>query len=584
MLAPGLNRDAVLITSDPRSAAYISSFFARSGVYFVVMSVPWLPDPLVGPNEVVRCNNILARVQPRILMLGAMGDREREFLARRFRALNIMHLPGLQAAIDHLGPPDSTREPLLHCEDGEIPVVLWRCLRHPGPPVPDIICMEPYDPIEDISVANLAIAVGADLAYIDLPEEESRAINEEEEFLRSARAGGQPMVGRMLGRRLATRQAALGLPRYKSATFVTKSTPHGLVAPSNVITAHTPHFRGLSQLFTNAILYEIDEVSRTYMSLIFDPGFFPDTEAEPVADLFGAAGWNVKRVTGPGCRYEAFDLHIQFFPNDVLLTATHGGEVPGEYVIWRFRDSKGVEHTFECEEVLIFSHVGVDDKVRVTTLTVPVRIDGIFWDDEEGKRELDAGDLLRQFVDLHRTPKLPAELVLQNRYDLPRVGYSNAIALHNGAFHFLGVHSLGHHEHPLVFNNACSSWAELGKKVMFAGARAYVCTARAVENPAAKEVAVGFFRAALGGTALAEALWSASYDVPRARGVYVFAGLPFATLKLPPRGVDIRKRWGERAQQIEASLRSYLNREADARMGLDLKVAMAFIRAAIREV
>jgi hypothetical protein len=582
VLTPNPVREAVLITSESRSAAYISSYFARRGAYFVVMDPPWLPDGLMGSNEVVRCNNVLAKIQPRSLILGPMKDTDRRFLERRFRALELIHLPDLDAIMTRFGKADARRQVILDAQERDLPRSLWECLRDEAGAASDLVCLEPYTPIEDIAVANLAIATASDFAHIDLSLEDSDVIDDEEGFLRSARTGTGPILGRAFSHRIPQYHTALNLARYRTATFVTKTTPHGLAAPEHVITAHIPRLGGMARLFTDIILAESAESWRTYMGLVVDPGFFEGTEAEPVGAMLRGAGWNVRQLLGASCTYEEFDFHVQFFPNDLLLTATHGGEVSGDYVVFRFADSKGVEHQFECEEVALFSHAGAEGLVRVSILTVPVRLDGVVWDDDEGKERIGAGDLLRRFLELYR--EHTDEITVLNRYDLPRVNFSNAVVLHGGAFHFLGIHSFGYHERPVVFNNACSSWADLGRKVMFAGGRAYVCTARSVGNEAATQVAVSFFGAALGGTPLAEALHAACAGVPEARGIYVFAGLPFSTLHSPPAGANTRRRWHDHAMQLEAGLTALDNREPGGRGEIDLRQAIAFIRRVSREV
>src|SRR6266516_3244100 len=147
-------------------------------------------------------------------------------------------------------------------------------------------------------------------------------------------------------------------------------------------------------------------------------------------------------------------------------------------------------------------------------------------------------------------------------YDLPDVAHSNAILLHGGATHFLGVHALGFREHPVLFNNSCSSWDEMGGRALHAGARAYICTGRAVDDRDATTVAIRFVDLALQGTPLAQALTEATRDLPRERDPYLYVGSPFSTMRAAPAGVVATDRWRRRLVKLYRALTSRLNEVA----------------------
>mgnify|MGYP001613009156 CR=1 FL=1 len=236
----------------------------------------------------------------------------------------------------------------------------------------------------------------------------------------------------------------------------------------------------------------------------------------------------------------------------------------------------------ECEVVLTLGGIRPDGKVHAGFLIVPVRLDGIFWSDSEGKETIGAGALLRRFINLHGTRS--PDLVLRAAYDLPEASFSNAIALHGGGIHLLAVHLLGFREHPVVFNNSCSSWADLGAKALHAGARAYICTARPVADGDATAVAIGFVECALRGVPLAEALRTATAGLPTERNPYIYVGLPFSTLKSPPAGVDVTERWRDRVIELRASMAQRLGDDIDEDLRRTLREALAFVDSALQSV
>ena len=317
-------------------------------------------------------------------------------------------------------------------------------------------------------------------------------------------------------------------------------------------------------------------------SFICDPGFFPHSETEPVSRLLEHANWKVRLLKEEAASCDAFDAHIQFFPHDFLLIVAHGRTVSGLYQVWLVKDPDGQEHILECEVAMTVSGMRPDGKVRVSTLTVPVRVDGFFWNDSEGKKTVNAGKILQRFFHLRRNPNSP-ELVLRASYNLPEVSFSNAVALHNNNAHFLSVHSLGFRECPVVFNNSCSSWADLGAKALHAGARAYVCTARSVEDQDATNVAIRFVEHALQGLPRADALQAATAWLPRERNPYMYVGLPFSTLNSPPPRLEVTKRWKERAGELRARMAERLTNDIDADLRRNLQEAVAFVDYVIDE-
>ena len=202
----------------------------------------------------------------------------------------------------------------------------------------DLVCIESRDPLTDIVIANLALAAGADLRWIELPAALAERIDSEDEFVRSSSRA--PRVTRAVRDELERHHRELDLHSYRTVTIVTKATPHGLVTPPTVTTAHLLHIADLAHALVDIMLYETWETSRTYTAIICDPGFFRGSETEPVSRLLENAGWKVRRLEGTAASYDAFDAHVKFFPHDFLMIAAHGGRVEGQYQVWELRDAR----------------------------------------------------------------------------------------------------------------------------------------------------------------------------------------------------------------------------------------------------
>lgn len=93
---------------------------------------------------------------------------------------------------------------------------------------------------------------------------------------------------------------------------------------------------------------------------------------------------------------------------------------------------------------------------------------------------------------------------------------------------------------PVVFNNSCSSWTELGQAFLQAGARAYVGTLWEVTHEAANGVATGLLQHMLTAPdegiarALAVAVGGEAAAATIDHGSYIYVGLPQASARMEP--------------------------------------------------
>ena len=127
------------------------------------------------------------------------------------------------------------------------------------------LCLESREPLTDIAIVNLAFATGADLRWIEIPTAVTDLIQSEDEFLCTSRRART--VGQSIRQILEPYHHVLDLTAYRTVTFVTKATPHGLITPPEVTVAHLLHIDELPRALTNMILCEELEETRTYTSI-----------------------------------------------------------------------------------------------------------------------------------------------------------------------------------------------------------------------------------------------------------------------------------------------------------------------------
>jgi hypothetical protein len=213
---------------------------------------------------------------------------------------------------------------------------------------------------------------------------------------------------------------------------------------------------------------------------------------------------------------------IELFPYDLLLIATHCGDVSGHRWTYEYEDSEGYLRTLVVDIALGIGRTEVEDLLNVTQFMRFVSLDGVDWNNTAEKKKIYVGKAISSFMELlSRTP----ELTPIKKDVVDRVSGSAALAMADGNLIAL-PRSLAHENTPIVVNNACVSWHRLAKNFMFGGARAYVGTL----IPITPVEATAVIERILGkhfGKPLPLALWAAQRDVygPGGRAPYVMMGV-----------------------------------------------------------
>ena len=223
---------------------------------------------------------------------------------------------------------------------------------------------------------------------------------------------------------------------------------------------------------------------------------------------------------------------IELFPYDLLIIATHCGDVSGHRWTYDFTDSEGLPRKLVVDIALGIGRTEDDDLLQVTQFMRFVALDGVPWNDREQKAKLYVGTAMTDFMDLTRDSK-DEKLRPTIKDTVSRVIGSAAMKMHDNNFIAL-PRSLANESTPIVINNACVSWHRLASNFMFGGARGYVGTLFPISTTEAEEVLLR----ALGkhhGKLLPHAFWSAQRDAygDDLRRPYVVAGVYPQRIRAP---------------------------------------------------
>jgi hypothetical protein len=229
----------------------------------------------------------------------------------------------------------------------------------------------------------------------------------------------------------------------------------------------------------------------------------------------------VRVYEGQGADVTSISEMIDRFPYDLLLIATHCGDVPGHRWSYEFFDSEGLARTLVVDIALGIGRTDDEDMLHVTQFMRFVSLDDVLWDDPQREEKLYIGTAMNDFM--MRTREEEMEPVRKGT--VSRVIGSAALKMHDNNLIAL-PRSLAGEGTPIIINNACVSWHRLAGNFMFSGARAYVGTLFPISTTEAEEVAVR----ALGkhyGKSLPHAFWAAQRNAygQTPRRPYVVTGV-----------------------------------------------------------
>ena len=440
--------------------------------------------------------------------------------------------------IEPLGDPERFRKPPLRWGEDRIGIGLLKALRdqrsivftnEPSPVEAvasksgHLVVCEQGEPMAEVIAANYAYALRAGLCLIpDIGRELSDELLEDFYSLYDNQSVSPREALRNLRERLSRLTGKLPVPEGGSITFITGGLPLGFSIPE-VPSTHLFKYPDLGIAMVNGFAAEQPNRPGIGFIALVDS---ETTEAQEIAAaerLLAPRGAFIRTYSGPGANVRDVTTMMELLPYDLMIIATHCGDVDGFRWTYEFRDSEGIDRTLVVDIAIGIGRTNDANMFSVTQFIRFISLDGVNWNDPEQKKTLYVGKAILDYLEMTRSTTAPLKPV--KKETVSRVVGSSALKMHD---HNLIVlpRALADEWTPIIINNACASWRMLALNFFVGGARAYVGTLFPITTSEAQEVIIRLLDKHAS-KPLPAALWSTQREVYGAdlRRPYVATGV-----------------------------------------------------------
>ena len=221
---------------------------------------------------------------------------------------------------------------------------------------------------------------------------------------------------------------------------------------------------------------------------LVDPEPTETQEIDAAARLMAPRGAFVRDYCGAGANVRHVAEMMELLPYDLLIIATHCGDIKGYRWTYEYTDSEGIYRVLVVDIAIGVAQTDDYNMLKVTQFMRFVSLDGVDWYDPQKTEKLYVGRAILDFMDLTKDTTNPIIRPVK-RDTVPRVVGSAALRMHDQNFIVLPK-SLAGEGTPIVINNACASWHRLAKDFTFGNARAYIGTLFPVTTSEAQAVVI----------------------------------------------------------------------------------------------
>ena len=274
------------------------------------------------------------------------------------------------------------------------------------------------------------------------------------------------------------------MPDQGSITFITGGLPLGFSVPQ-VPSTHLFKYPDLGIATINGMAAEQPDRTGIGFVALVDPETTEAQEIGVAERLLPPRGAFIRSYYGQGANVRDVNDMMELFPYDLMIIATHCGDVAGHRWTYEYTDSEGIDRTLVVDIAL---GVGRTDEANMLSVTQFIRfiaLDGVDWNDPEKKKSLYVGRAILDFMD--KTRPTTGELKPVKKDTVPRVVGSSALKMYDDNLIVL-PRALADERTPIIINNACASWHRLASNFFVGGARAYVGTLFPVTTSEAQQV------------------------------------------------------------------------------------------------
>lgn len=538
---PSLHRFLV-ISDDAELSAQVCASINKKGGYLTVLDGPRMLRQDFN-NELVRRNNVAAKLRPDYVILIGLPDSAYNELANRFKSIPTYRV----STIDEFHKlPVYKPKPagkVVSCSPNELGLGLFHALKtgqelhitsdsdsRPKTSYGSghLVVCEDGEHLSQVIAANYAYSIGADLQIISECSEEKS--NEILERLYGIYENQDVSVTDELSELRKIMRQMVGIEcveKYRLITFITKELPYGFSFPE-VPTTHLFTYPDLGVAIFNAFFEEQKGREGIRVAALVDSGEVNASEIDSAISALKSRDVFIKGACSSGATVDYVSNLVELYPYDLLLISSHCGDDSGWRFTYEYTDSENIPRILVVDVAASISGVSINGKYQVQEYMRFVSLDGVDWNDDEKKSKLYVGKAITDFTDRQKSD---SEFQPVQRENIGRVYGSSALKMYDGSY-ISALHSIANNKSPIVFNNACCSWHNLAKRFTFAGTRAYLGTLIDVSDFEAQEVVNQLFGKQFG-KPLAIALWNAQKIVygEKSRHPYVLVGPHFQKLR-----------------------------------------------------
>jgi hypothetical protein len=525
--------ETMIISDDADLASRLASLFAEPNHYLAIIEGPRLTRN-DSADESTECSNAVRRVMPKRLILAGLAQEAVDAILERVPSETKIIVLNADDFEKIIGPkvPRLFRLPeqfgmaaleamrkkavLSFANDGTCPEPV-------SSPKGHVVVCEVGHPMSEVIAASYAFALGASLTLIpQVDKAESENLLEAFYGIYNYRESSTTERFRELCEELRRHCQGVVLADGSSCTFISHSLPFSVGFPE-VPTTNLFVYPKLGISIVNGFAAEQQGTRGVNIAALVDPHTTDAPEIEQAAVLLARRGLLVRGFRGEIATVHAISQMMSHWPYDLLLIATHCGDVSGHRWTYEFTDSEGIDRRLVVDIALGIGQLDEPEMLEVSQFIRFHELDGVDWSDHNAKAKLYVGTAIQDYIKL--TAPVDGELEPITKDHVDRISGSSALKMFDNNYIHL-PRALAGTNTPIVFNNACVSWHSLAEKFIGGNARAYVGTLIEVTPAEASEVALKVFDKFFG-KPLAHAIWATQKVVygDSARRPYVVTGI-----------------------------------------------------------
>lgn len=606
--SPTLNHEIVCIVSnnvDLELVSTVSNYLNSKSVYYPMFKMPSVShkkNQFHKPNDDGYISNIIAQKaatqilnaiaklkNSNILFIGLDKIQLTYFQLEKYKKLKIFYINKLSEVESIFSIIKYYEKDILYCNPADIPEGLFIAKTQNkiikidvnadriNPLIENggngIVVSEKNNDLSDIIITNYALAIEADIKFIDYTSEKD--IDDFYKNLlkwkREESYGSFIKISAYINKVLE----GINLEKYQFVTFFTNGIPYGILLNDIIVCTYVLRSVAEDMFIFNNIYYETTHTNFN-SALIFSPepsslGCSVIEETNIVETLMKKNNFNVKSLRNKQATVRAFDQTVSNFPYDILHIASHGGEITGYYIEKEFIDRKRVKHKIEYEEIVGLAKEN-SEYFQVVNKRIFKYLDGFKWKSEELASikypQYVFNDMLTAITNesIKDTTRFKVNYLVQRSCHIQCYD-----SIHQGQFH-----SVASNNSPIIYNNTCTSWRDFSTQLIAAGVRGYIGTLWNIGNKVALNSAKLFYDNVFDSTiAITINKMLRTIDDEDYKDIYLYCGLHFSTI---PR-VEVKSKT-KILNELMASLKrwnSYITRSKEKSLSINAINNIKFI-------